>query len=89
MNTQDLKATKTLTGKVVNNKMDKTISVRIDRLVQHPLYGKFVRRSTKLLAHDESNECQPGDVVTIEQSRPLSKHKSWRLVRVVNRAETV
>ncbi len=89
MNTQDLKATKTLTGKVVSNKMDKTISVRIDRLVQHPLYGKFVRRSTKLLAHDESNECQPGDVVTIEQSRPLSKHKSWRLVRVVNRAETV
>lgn len=89
MNTQDLKATKTLTGKVVSNKMDKTISVRIDRLVQHPLYGKFVRRSTKLLAHDESNECQPGDVVTIEQSRPLSKHKSWRLVRIVNRAETV
>lgn len=89
MNTQDLKATKTLTGKVVSNKMNKTISVRIDRLVQHPLYGKFVRRSTKLLAHDESNECQPGDVVTIEQSRPLSKHKSWRLVRVVNRAETV
>lgn len=83
------KASKTLTGKVVSNKMDKTVSVRIERLVQHPLYGKFVRRSTKLLAHDEGNECQQGDIVVIEQSRPLSKRKAWRLVEVVSRAEKV
>lgn len=89
MTTETTNASKTLTGQVVSNKMDKTISVRIDRLVKHPLYGKFVRRSTKVLAHDESNECQEGDTVVIEQSRPQSKRKAWQLVEVVNRAEKV
>ncbi|MEX0950913.1 MAG: 30S ribosomal protein S17 [Gammaproteobacteria bacterium] len=85
----DTKQARTLTGTVVSNKMEKTIAVRIDRYVRHPLYGKFLRRSTKLMAHDEANECQEGDTVMIEASRPLSKHKSWRLVKVVTRAEVV
>ncbi len=89
MTTESIKASKTLTGQVVSNKMDKTISVRIDRLVKHPLYGKFVRRSTKVLAHDDANDCQQGDTVVIEQSRPQSKRKAWRLVEVVTRAEKV
>jgi len=89
MTTETIKESKTLTGQVVSNRMDKTVSVRIDRLVKHPLYGKFVRRSTKVLAHDESNECQEGDTVVIEQSRPQSKHKAWRLVEIITRAEKV
>lgn len=89
MTTETIKASKTLTGQVVSNRMDKTISVRIDRLVKHPLYGKFVRRSTKVLAHDESNDCQEGDTVVIEQARPQSKRKAWRLVEIVTRAEKV
>lgn len=89
MTTETIKASKTLTGQVVSNKMDKTISVRIDRLVKHSLYGKFVRRSTKVLAHDETNDCQQGDTVIIEQARPQSKHKAWRLVEIVTRAEKV
>lgn len=89
MTTETIKASKTLTGQVVSNRMDKTVSVRIDRLVKHPLYGKFVRRSTKVMAHDESNECQEGDTVVIEQSRPQSKHKAWRLVEIITRAEKV
>ena len=76
------KVSRTLTGRVSSNKMDKTITVVIERLVKHPIYGKFVRRSTKLHAHDESNECREGDVVTIEQCRPISKSKAWRLVRI-------
>jgi small subunit ribosomal protein S17 len=79
------KGERTLTGKVVSNKMDKTISVAIERLIKHPAYGKYVRRTTKLLAHDEQNECQEGDTVTITPCRPLSRHKSWKLVRVVER----
>jgi small subunit ribosomal protein S17 len=74
-----------LTGKVVSNKMDKTISVAIERLIKHPSYGKYVRRTTKLLAHDEQNECKEGDTVTIAPCRPLSRRKSWKLVRVVER----
>jgi small subunit ribosomal protein S17 len=66
--------------------MDKTITVVIDRRVKHPLYGKFMRRSTKVHAHDESNECRKGDLVRVEQCRPISKTKSWRLVEVVERA---
>jgi len=89
MTTETIKASKTLTGQVVSNKMDKTISVRIDRLVKHSLYGKFVRRSTKVLAHDEANDCQQGDTVIIEQARPQSKRKAWRLVEIVTRAEKV
>jgi len=75
-----------LTGKVVSNKMDKTIAVSVERLVKHPTYGKYIRRTTKLLAHDESNECQEGDTVSIKPCRPMSRRKSWVLVRVVERA---
>jgi small subunit ribosomal protein S17 len=80
---------KTVSGTVISNKMDKTISVLIERKVKHPLYGKFMRRSTKLMAHDEANECNEGDVVIIESSRPLSKNKSWRLQKVVSKAQVV
>ena len=80
------KAEHTLTGRVVSTKMDKTISVVIERLVKHPNYGKYVRRTTRLLAHDEKNECQEGDTVAIAPCRPLSRHKSWTLVRVVERS---
>ena len=82
----ETKATPALTGRVASDKMNKTITVVIERLVRHPLYGKYVRRSTKLHAHDENNECQQGDLVMIEQCRPLSKTKSWKLVKVLERA---
>jgi len=81
--------TRTLTGRVVSNKMDKSITVAVERLVKHPLYGKYVRRTTKLRAHDEANECREGDLVKIAQCRPLSKTKSWRLVEIVERATQV
>jgi small subunit ribosomal protein S17 len=77
---------RTLTGRVTSNKMQKTITVLIERRVKHPLYGKFITRSTKVHAHDEDNQCQIGDLVTVQQSRPLSKTKSWRLIDVVGRA---
>jgi small subunit ribosomal protein S17 len=77
---------RTLTGRVVSTKMDKTISVKVERTVRHETYGKYLRRSTKLFAHDEKNEAQEGDLVTITPCRPLSRHKSWRLVTVVERA---
>jgi small subunit ribosomal protein S17 len=77
---------RTLTGKVVSDKMDKTITVKIERQVKHPLYGKFIKRSTKVHAHDESNECKMGDTVTVVECRPLSKSKSWQLVEVVEKA---
>ena len=76
-------------GRVVSNKMDKTITVQIERRVQHPVYQKYISRSTKLHAHDENNECQVGDLVTIAQCRPLSKTKTWRLVRVEERATII
>jgi small subunit ribosomal protein S17 len=79
------KAEHTLTGRVVSTKMDKTISVAIERLVKHSSYGKYVRRTTKLLAHDEKNECKEGDTVAIAPCRPLSRRKSYTLVRVVER----
>jgi small subunit ribosomal protein S17 len=77
---------RTLQGRVVSDKMDKTITVLVERQVQHPIYGKFIRRSTKVHAHDENNECRAGDTVVVEQCRPLSKTKTWRVVRVVERA---
>ncbi len=83
------KQAKTLMGSVVSNKMDKTISVLIQRTVKHPLYGKYIRRSTKLLAHDEKNECNEGDIVIIESSRPISKNKAWRLQKIVTRAKEI
>jgi small subunit ribosomal protein S17 len=73
-------------GRVVSSKMDKTIAVSIERLVKHPTYGKYIRRTTKLLAHDANNECKEGDTVAIKPCRPLSRRKSWMLVRVVERA---
>ena len=79
--------TRTITGKVVSNKMDKSATVMIERKVKHPVYGKYIRRSTKLHIHDAENACQEGDTVVIEQCRPLSKTKSWRLVEVVGRGD--
>jgi len=83
---EDTLSNRTLQGRVISDKMNKTITVMIDRQVKHPLYGKFIRRSTKVHAHDEANECGVGDVVIIEQCRPLSKNKSWRLVKVLEKA---
>ena len=80
------KKTRTLTGKVVSNKMDKTITVSVERIVTHATYGKIMRRRTKIKAHDEKNMCQEGDVVSITQCRPISRHKSWTLVEVLERA---
>jgi len=83
------KKTKGVTGNVVSNKMDKTISVSIPRTVKHPLYGKYIRRSTKLLAHDENNECNEGDIVIIRPSKPMSKNKSWTLDKIITRTQEV
>ena len=83
---EQAKTLRTVTGRVVSNKMDKTITVLVERLVRHPLYGKFIKRSTKLHAHDEANECHEGDVVTVTECRPLSKSKCWKLVKIVERA---
>lgn len=77
---------RTLQGRVVSDKMDKSITVLIERRVKHPIYGKFMTRSTKLKAHDETNQCNEGDVVTIRECAPISKTKSWTLVDVVTKA---
>ena len=82
----EAKTNRTLTGRVVSNAMDKSITVLVERRVKHPLYGKFIRRSTKIHAHDESNECNAGDLVRVVQCRPLSKTKCWRLVEVIEKA---
>jgi small subunit ribosomal protein S17 len=81
------KSPQTLTGKVVGAKMDKTISVRIERVMAHPLYGKYIRRSTKLLAHDEDNQSREGDVVMVSACRPISGKKVWKLEKIINRAD--
>ncbi|WP_136255927.1 30S ribosomal protein S17 [Onishia niordana] len=78
---------RTLTGKVVSDKMDKSIVVMIERRERHPIYGKYVKRSTKLHAHDAQNQAKSGDTVSIEECRPLSKKKSWTLVEVVEQAK--
>jgi small subunit ribosomal protein S17 len=80
------KPARALTGKVVSNKMDKTIAVEIERLIKHERYGKYIRRTTKLLAHDENDEAREGDTVRIAPCRPLSRRKAWRLVAVLERA---
>jgi len=87
--TEDTKAKRTVTGKVVSNKMDKTITVMVERKVKHPVYGKYIKRSTKLHAHDASNECNEGDLVTVVACRPLSKSKKWMLENIVERATVV
>lgn len=74
-------------GRVVSDKMDKTVTVRLERLVKHPLYGKYIRRSSKVHAHDESNDCKEGDTVRIAETRPQSKTKSWQVIEVVERAQ--
>jgi small subunit ribosomal protein S17 len=78
---------KTRTGVVKSNKMDKSITVTVERRVKHPIYGKFVKKTTSFHAHDEKNECTVGDVVKIMESRPLSKTKRWRLVEVIEKAK--
>jgi small subunit ribosomal protein S17 len=78
---------KTRTGVVLSDKMDKTVLVRIDRKVKHPVYGKIVKRSSKLAAHDEQNDAHVGDTVRVMETRPLSKSKRWRVVEVVERAK--
>ncbi len=83
--TEQQETNRTLTGRVISNKMDKTITVLVERRVKHPMYGKFIKRSTKVHAHDSDNQCQIGDTVTVEQCRPLSKSKTWRLLRIVER----
>ena len=80
---------RTATGKVVSDKMDKTITVLIERRVKHPIYGKYLTRSSKLHAHDENNECKMGDVVTISETRPYSKSKTWKLERIEESAAQV
>jgi len=83
---EESKLERTVTGRVVSDKMDKTITVLVERRVRHPLYGKYVRRSTKLHAHDANNECKTGDTVMVRECRPMSKTKTWSLVKVVERA---
>lgn len=83
------KLVRTLTGKVVSDKMDKSIVVLIERRVKHPVYGKYLTKSSRLKAHDEQNECNSGDLVTIAESRPLSKTKSWTLVKIEERAAEI
>ena len=81
------KSTRLVTGRVISDKMDKTITVLVERKVAHPIYKKYMKRSTKLHVHDETNDCNIGDVVTVTSSRPLSKTKSWNLVEVIDRAK--
>ncbi|WP_225639596.1 30S ribosomal protein S17 [Candidatus Profftia sp. (ex Adelges kitamiensis)] len=77
---------RTLQGKVVSDKMEKSIVVTIERMIKHPIYGKFIKRTTKLHVHDEKNECMIGDVVEIKECRPLSKMKAWTLVRIIEKS---
>ena len=85
--TTERKLRKTRIGVVASNKMDKTITVKVERKVKHPIYGKFVKKTTKFVAHDENNDCNIGDTVKIMETRPLSKNKNWRLVEILERAK--
>jgi small subunit ribosomal protein S17 len=87
VNVEQTKSQRTITGKVVSDKMHKTIVVQVERKVKHPLYGKYVRRFSKMYAHDEENTCKLGDTVVIKQTRPLSKTKRWMLVEILKREE--
>jgi small subunit ribosomal protein S17 len=84
---ENAKPKRTVEGRVVSNKMQKTVTVLLERQVKHPLYGKYGRRSTKVHAHDENNECREGDVVRISECAPLSKTKNWKVVEIVTRAQ--
>ena len=85
--TVERKSRKTRIGVVSSNKMTKTITVTVERKVKHPMYGKFIKKTTKFMAHDEKNECGIGDLVTITETRPLSKNKNWRLKQIVEKAK--
>ncbi len=85
----EAKIRRVVDGRVISDKMDKSIIILVERRVKHPVYGKFINRSTKLHAHDENNECNEGDFVQIEECRPLSKSKSWRLVKVLEKVTVV
>lgn len=89
MNEPNTKIVRKVIGRVISDKMDKTITVSVDRQVQHPLYQKYIRRSTKYHVHDEENRCHIGDVVAIVQCRPLSKTKSWRLLEIIEKAHNI
>ncbi len=84
--TTDKATTRRTIGRVVSNKMQKSVTVSVERLVRHPVYGKFIRRTTKIMAHDEEGTCREGDTVAIVECRPISKRKAWRVVEVVDRA---
>jgi len=84
--TADAKPQRTVVGRVVSDKMDKTVSVAIERLIKHPVYGKYIRRTTKLMAHDETNAAKAGDRVAISECRPIAKNKTWRVVDIVESA---
>ena len=86
---EDKKSARTVSGTVVSNKMDKSIVVLVERKVQHPVYGKVIRRSSRLHAHDEENSCRIGDTVTVSECRPLSKTKTWMLESIVERANEI
>tara|TARA_R110002073_G_scaffold334720_1_gene524853 strand:+ start:226 stop:495 length:270 start_codon:yes stop_codon:yes gene_type:complete len=86
---EQAKTARTISGRVVSNKMDKTISVEVVRRVKHPIYGKYVMKTSKVHAHDENNECNQGDLVTVAEHRPLSKTKTWTLLRIDERAAQV
>lgn len=80
------KAVRTVVGRVTSDKMEKSVTVAVERLIRHPVYGKFIRRTTKIVAHDEDNACREGDTVAIAECRPISKRKSWRVVEIVKKA---
>lgn len=84
---EERKLRKERTGVVVSNKMDKSISVAVERKLKHPIYGKFVKKTKKFMAHDENNDCNVGDKVRIMETRPLSKNKRWRLIEIIERAK--
>lgn len=89
MNSETKKVVRTLSGRVVSDKMDKTVTVLVERKVKHPLIGKVIRRSNKFHAHDETNECKEGDLVVIEETRPLSKSKTWKVSKIVAKSTGV
>jgi len=84
---EERKVRKTRTGLVTSNKMDKTIAVSVERRIKHPIYGKFMKKTNKFIAHDETNDCNIGDTVRIMETRPMSKRKRWRLIEIVERAK--
>jgi len=82
-------AKRRIVGRVVSNKMNKSVTVSVERRIKHPVYGKFIRRTSKFVAHDEANACKEGDVVAISECRPMSRHKSWRVVEIISSPESI